>query len=76
MSKRNGDTQICVKSVLSAKYLCRRGSAGARPGSRLVREAGVGGGGGGGGLAGQGKKKEPRNGKWSTSSPMVDNLVL
>ena len=45
LSKRNGDTQICVKSVLSAKYLCRRGSAGARPGSRLVREAGLEGGG-------------------------------
>ena len=73
LSKRNGDTQICVKSVLSAKYLCRRGSAGARPGSRLVREAGVGGG-GGGGLTGQGKKKEPRDGKWSASNPKVDNL--
>ena len=30
--------------------------------------------GGGEGLTGQGKKKEPRDGKWSTSNPKVDNL--
>ena len=34
----------------------------------------VGGEGRGGGLTGQGKKKEPRDGKWSTSNPKVDNL--